>query len=80
MGKRLSSTRPHSPPESFAVSKRVPVPGHARSWLPAQHMLPVGHHSVIKTMFTCALRFNPSLEKKRYKGETTTVQPAAHIV
>ena len=38
MGKRRSSTTPHSPPESRAggKSKRVPVPGQSRSWLPAQ--------------------------------------------
>lgn len=34
MGKRLSSATPHSPPESRAPSKRVPVPGQSRSWLP----------------------------------------------
>jgi hypothetical protein len=38
MGKRRSSTTPHSPPESRAggKSKRVPVPGQSRSWLPIQ--------------------------------------------
>ena len=35
IGKRLSSARPHSPPESRAASNRVPVPGQSRSWLPA---------------------------------------------
>ena len=44
-GSGASSTTPHSPPESRAggKSKRVPVPGQSRSWLPARtracHML-----------------------------------------